>query len=63
MALSDYEKQQVIEELDILEETARRVILASLDAFATWLGKVLYAIYLKIKDGLRRFWSWLCSQF
>ncbi|MCU0516593.1 MAG: hypothetical protein MUC60_06925 [Oscillatoria sp. Prado101] len=63
MALSDYEKQQVIEELDILEETARRVILASLDAFATWLAKVLYAIYLKIQDGLRRFWSWLCSQF
>ncbi len=63
MTLSDYEKQQVIEQLDILEEATRRVILASLDAFGNWLAKVLYFIYLKLKDALGRFWRWLCSQF
>ncbi|MBE9145230.1 hypothetical protein [Planktothrix mougeotii] len=63
MALSDYEKQQVIEELDILEETTRRVILASLEAFTEWLANVLYVIYLKIKDVVSRFWNWLRSQF
>ncbi|MGB8686582.1 MAG: hypothetical protein WCD53_04495 [Microcoleus sp.] len=63
MALSDYEKQLVIEELDILEEATRRVILASLEAFTEWLANVLYVIYLKIKDVVSRFWNWLRSQF
>jgi hypothetical protein len=63
MALSDYEKQLVIEKLDILEEATRRVILASLEAFTEWLANVLYAIYLKIKDAISKFWNWLRSQF
>ncbi|MFB2834324.1 hypothetical protein [Floridanema evergladense] len=63
MALSDYEKQLIIDELDLLEAATRALVLASLDAFADWLAGVLYAIYLKVKDALIRLWNWLRSKF
>jgi hypothetical protein len=63
MGLSSYEKEQVIYELDLLEEGTRRIVLASLTAFGEWLANVLYQIYLKIKEGLGKFWQWLRSQF
>ena len=56
MGLSSYEKEQVIYELDLLEEGTRRIVLASLTAFGEWLANVLYQIYLKIKEGLGKFW-------
>ncbi len=63
MGLSDYEKEQVIDEIDLLEEGTRRIILASITAFGEWLANVLYKIYLKIKEQLGKFWQWLRSQF
>ena len=63
MALSDYEKQLIIDELDLLEAATRTLVLASLDAFAEWLANVLYVIYIKLKDSLIRLWNWLRSQF
>lgn len=63
MALSEWEKEQVIEALDELNDVTRAIVLASLDAFAEWLANVLYTIYLKVKDVLGKFWRWLCSRF
>jgi hypothetical protein len=62
MALSDYEREQVIAALDNLDVATRTVVLASLDAFSDWLANVLYAVFLKVKDALGRLWNWLCSQ-
>jgi len=63
MSLSDYEKQQIVDELDILEEGARRLILASLEAFTEWLANVMYAIYIKLKSAIKKLWKWLVAQF
>lgn len=63
MALTDYEKQKIIQRLDDLDDVARALILASIDAFAEWLANVLYEIFLKIQHALKKFWTWLRSQF
>jgi hypothetical protein len=63
MALSDYEKQMVVEYLDDMNDAARVIILASLEAFTKWLASVLYSIYIKLSDALGKFWRWLCSKF
>lgn len=63
MAMSNYEKQQVVDALDRLDDVERALVLATLQAFTEWLASVLYIIYLKIKDVLRDFWKWLCSEF
>lgn len=63
MALSDLEKQQIVDELDVLSAATRAVILASLEAFSEWLANVLYVIYLRIKDALNRLWNWLRSKY
>ncbi|GCL45463.1 hypothetical protein [Microcystis aeruginosa] len=57
MALSDREKQTVIDYLDSLDDALKAIILASLEAFSEWLSNTLYSIYLKIKDGLRSLWQ------
>jgi len=63
MALTDYEKQKIIQKLEDLDDVARALILASIDAFAEWLANVLYEIFLKIQHALNKFWKWLRSQF
>ncbi|TAF02580.1 MAG: hypothetical protein EAZ78_14955 [Oscillatoriales cyanobacterium] len=63
MPLSDYEKQLIINELDVLDAATRTLVLASLGALAEWLANVLYAIYLKLKDTLIRLWNWLRSRY
>lgn len=63
MALTDYEKQKIIQRLEDLDDVARALILASIDAFAEWLANVLYEIFLKIQHALSKFWKWLRSQF
>jgi hypothetical protein len=63
MALSDGEKQTVIEYLDNLDDAVKAIVLASLEAFAEWLSNTLYSIYLKIKDGLSRLWRSILNYF
>jgi hypothetical protein len=63
MALSNSEKQTVIEYLDNLDDAAKAIVLASLEAFAEWLSNTLYSIYLKIKDGLRSLWQSIRNYF
>jgi hypothetical protein len=63
MALSNSEKQTVIEYLDNLDDAAKAIVLASLEAFAEWLSNTLYSIYLKIKDGLSRLWQSIRNYF
>lgn len=63
MALSDREKQTVIEYLDNLDNAVKAIVLASLEAFAEWLSNTLYSIYLKIKDGLSRLWQSILNYF
>lgn len=63
MALTDREKQMVIDYLDSLDDALVAVILASLEAFSEWLAENLYSIYQKIKQGLSKLWRWLCSMF
>ena len=63
MALSNSEKQTVIEYLDNLDDAVKAIVLASLEAFAEWLSNTLYSIYLKIKDGLRSLWQSILNYF
>lgn len=63
MALSNSEKQTVIEYLDNLDDAIKAIVLASLEAFAEWLSNTLYSIYLKIKDGLSRLWQSILNYF
>lgn len=63
MALSDHEKQTVIEYLDNLDDAVKAIVLASLEAFAEWLSNTLYSIYLKMKDGLRSLWQSILNYF
>jgi hypothetical protein len=59
MALSDYEKAQILDALDDLTESTKLVVLASIEAFSEWLANVFYAIYLKVKNALGKLWRWL----
>lgn len=63
MALTEQEKEHVLEKIGELEYTARRLVLASLEAFSEWCQKTLYNVYVKIKDGLKRLWQWIADQF
>jgi hypothetical protein len=63
MALSDREKEMVIDYLEEMSDAARVLVLASLEAFTEWLANVLYSIYAKIRDALGRLWQWLRSKF
>lgn len=63
MALSNEEKQRVIEHLDNIDDQVRRIVLATLEAFEEWLKKNLYKIFIKIAEGLVTLWRWLCSYF
>ncbi|MEK7991112.1 MAG: hypothetical protein VSS52_008920 [Thiotrichaceae bacterium] len=59
MALSDWEKEQIIEQLEIMSDATRILVLASIEAFADWLADALYYIYIKIKGALKKLWKWL----
>lgn len=61
MALSEREKQTVIDYLDRLDDAAKMIVLASIEAFGEWLANALYSIYLKINNALNQFWNWLRS--
>jgi hypothetical protein len=63
MALSNSEKQTVIEYLDNLDDAVKAIVLASLEAFAEWLSNTLYSIYLTIKDGLSGLWQSILNYF
>jgi hypothetical protein len=63
MSLTEQEKERIVNKLGDLEDTTRRVVLASLEAFSSWVQSALYAIYIKIKDGLGRLWRWIVDQF
>ncbi|MBW8877875.1 MAG: hypothetical protein JF614_23165 [Acidobacteria bacterium] len=63
MALSEVEKELVIQMLDELDDRVRRIVLASLEALAEWLRNVAYAIFQKIRPMLQSFWQWLKSLF
>lgn len=63
MALSDFEKEQVINALERIDDASRVLIIASIEAFTEWLSNTLYSIYLKVKDALTRLWNWIRSQF
>jgi hypothetical protein len=63
MALSEHEKQIVINMLEQVDEAVKKIILSTLEAFVRWLTEVAYSIYLKIKEGIRNLWEWLCELF
>ena len=62
MALNDSEKNTIIQLLDNLDDKVREVVLASLDALASWLQQVAYSIYKKVKNTLRNIWEWLMTK-
>lgn len=63
MALTDKERDQIINRLDQIDEVAKKIILASLEAFTEWLSSVLHKIYIKIKDTITEIWNWICKNF
>ncbi|MGW6024165.1 hypothetical protein [Streptomyces sp. NPDC055099] len=38
-------------------------VLASLNAFSNWVKFALHILYLKIRQQMRKVWSWLYSIF
>jgi len=63
MSMTDDEREKVIKMLDRLDGQRRRNILSSFEAFTSWLSTSLYAIYIKVKEQLSRFWGWLREAF
>jgi hypothetical protein len=63
VALSDEEKQVILQMLDELDEQVRRVVISSLDALAEWLMGAASALYRKAKDMLYQLWQLLSSSF
>lgn len=67
MALTQQQKEEVaakvVSALDEMDEQQQEKVLADETAFASWLEKVLYEIWLKIRNAIRNFWNWLRSRF
>lgn len=63
MALSNEEKRIVIQQLDVMDEVVRRVVISTLDALADWLMSKLPEIFAKIRDALMDVWSWIRKTF
>ena len=63
MPMTNAERAKVIDLLDRLDGQRRQNILSSFEAFTSWLSTSLYAIYVKVKEQLSRFWGWLREAF
>ena len=63
MTLTAEEKERVIELLENMYDAQRAIVLATLDAFASWLINAAYYIYQKIKNALQSLWAWIRGQF
>ena len=63
MAMTPYEKHRVLDMLDQLDEGNKNRILASAQAFGSWLYNVAYSIWLKVSSVLDSFWDALCDIF
>ncbi|GAK50615.1 hypothetical protein U14_01848 [Candidatus Moduliflexus flocculans] len=63
MTLTAEEKERVIELLENMYDAQRAIVLATLDAFASWLMNVAHYIYQKIKNALQSLWAWIKGQF
>jgi hypothetical protein len=63
MALTEYDKQRVLDQLDMIDNMAFERITSSQDSFERWLSYRLPDIYRKIKAVLRRTWEWIRSLF
>jgi len=59
MALTNEEKERVIEKLEQLSDAARDAAIATLESFVKWLDRTLNYIYQKIKDGIRKLWNYI----
>jgi hypothetical protein len=63
MALSNEERRAVVQQLDVMDEVVRRVVLSTLNALADWLMAKLPEIFAKIHDTLLDVWSWIRRNF
>jgi hypothetical protein len=63
MALSDAEKNRVVELLNQLSEQGKQLPLDSLEAFTRWLKGALLQIYEKVKNALKSVWEGLRDLF
>jgi hypothetical protein len=59
MALNDFEKTQIIDVLEKIDDASKVLIIASIEAFAGWLSSVLYSVYIKVKNALSGIWDWI----
>ena len=57
MALTPEEMARITEMLDEMDKSELDKLLASFDAFVTWLQITLIFIYMKIKNALKSFWK------
>ena len=63
MPLSENDRERIVAALDSMENTAARVIIATLEAFAGWLANELPNIFRKIRDQIRRIWESIKAVF
>jgi len=63
MALTESEKQCVINALDKMARSTLQRVLDSIESFENWLYNKLYSIYTKVKNSISSMWNWLCGIF
>lgn len=63
MALTEYDKQRVLQQLDLIDSMTFDRITASQDSFERWLSYRMPDIYRKIKTALQHAWNWIRSLF
>lgn len=57
MAMTDAEKRRVLTMLDKMDKQERDRVIASIQAFASWLERALINIYKKIKGAIAELWG------
>ena len=63
MALSQEEKEKVIERLDVVDDVMRRIILSSIESFTKWMKNNLFEIFIKVAPLISKLWKWIVSLF
>ncbi|MFK5971497.1 MAG: hypothetical protein QM487_15460 [Candidatus Marithrix sp.] len=63
MALTESEKQCVINALNKMARSTLQRVLDSIESFENWLYNKLYSIYTKVKNSISSMWNWLCGIF
>lgn len=59
MALSDEEKNEIVNALDRMSKASVKLVITSIEFFTNWLEGAFEWIYRKIKNAITDIWNWI----